>query len=105
MSSPDPMRESPELRLARSRAELLALFEPEDQAQCTDNGPGPRGFPRSLTMRLLQRGGGAGGLLALAVALFAISPSRARQLLRYLPVNALVRILVARLIDGRKTAG
>ncbi|MBS0400847.1 MAG: hypothetical protein JSR95_19465 [Proteobacteria bacterium] len=104
MSVQDPVRESPEIRLARSRAELLALFEPEDETRGSEDGQGERRFPRSLTMRLLKRGAGTGGLLALAVALFAISPSKTRQLLRYVPVNAIVKILVARLVDAPKPA-
>lgn len=101
---PEQTREPPELRLARSRAELLALFEPEDEPQALESRQGERGFPRSFTMRLLKRGAGTGGLLALAVALFAISPSKTRQLLRYVPVNAIVKILVARLVESRRPA-
>jgi len=108
-----PPGESPQARLARSRAELVALLEPEKDS--SSHGAGRRGtgrrgngdarghgeFPRSMTMKLLSRGAGLGGIGVFALALFALSPTRARQLLRYLPVSAIAKILVARLINAR----
>lgn len=95
--------EPPEVRLARSRAELLALYEPDEQAEEGALGGAAHGsgFPRSMTMKLLSKGAGAGGMIALALALFAVSPAKAMRLLRYLPMNAITKILVAQLINAR----
>lgn len=104
--------ETPQARLARSRAELVELLQPDKETAHggSRRGIGRRGngdarghgeFPRSMTMKLLSRGAGVGGLGVLALALFALSPTRARQLLRYLPVSAIAKIVVARLINAR----
>lgn len=96
--------EPPSARLARSRAELASLFEPEASARAGDGTRSTdpdRAFPRSMTMKLLTKGAGAGGLAVTALVLFAASPAKAMKLLRYLPVSAITKILVARFIDSR----
>jgi hypothetical protein len=52
-------------------------------------------------MRLLTKGAGTGGFAVLAAALFATSPAKALKLLRLLPMNAITKILVSRLITAR----
>ena len=100
-----PPAEPAAARLARSRAELQELFEPEQTA--TAPGADPRtarqrgAFPRSMTMRLLTKGSGAGGLAVMALALFATSPTKAMRLLRLLPMSAITKILVAQFIRSR----
>lgn len=109
-SSDDVSREPASERLARSRAELKALFEPQPEESAAPgaqrmNGSAragsSQGFPRSWTMRLLTKGAGTGGFAVLAAALLATSPAKAMQLLRYLPLNAITKILVSRLITAR----
>lgn len=98
----DHLREPASVRLARSRAELKALFEPAQRDPAMPPGePRERGFPRSWTMKLLTKGAGTGGFAVLAAALFAISPTKAMKLLRLLPMNAITKILVSRLITAR----
>ncbi len=98
----DPSLEPASVRLARSRAELKALFEPAANDAATPPGESrPSGFPRSWTMRLLTKGAGAGGFAVLAAALFATSPAKATKLLRLLPLNAITKILVSQLITAR----
>lgn len=90
------------VRLARSRAELKALFEPVEPDPSMPPGESRgHGFPRSWTMKLLTKGAGAGGFAVLAAALFATSPAKAMKLLRLLPMNAITKILVSRLITAR----
>ena len=94
--------ESAAARLARSRAELQALFEPEQSAPGAPGAAQERGaFPRSKTMKLLTKGAGPAGLAVMALALFATSPAKARMLLRYLPMSAITKIVVARFINSR----
>ncbi len=98
----DLSREPASVRLARSRAELKALFEPAEGGSAMPPGETrAKGFPRSWTMRLLTKGAGTGGFAVLAAALFATSPAKAMKLLRLLPMNAITKILVSRLITAR----
>jgi hypothetical protein len=95
--------ESPAAKLARSRAELQTLFEPEENAPGAATGSAQEhgAFPRSRTMKLLTKGAGPAGLAVMALALFATSPAKARMLLRYLPMGAITKIVVARFINSR----
>jgi hypothetical protein len=98
----DRSLEPASVRLARSRAELKALFEPVEGDPAMPPGePRQRSFPRSWTMKLLTKGAGTGGFAVLAAALFATSPTKAMKLLRLLPMNAITKILVSRLITAR----
>lgn len=98
----DLSREPASVRLARSRAELKALFEPGEGGSALPPGETrANGFPRSWTMRLLTKGAGTGGFAVLAAALFATSQPTAMKLLRLLPMNAITKILVSRLITAR----
>ena len=98
----DPSREPASVRLARSRAELKALLAPAAVEPALPPGETRgRGFPRSWTMKLLTKGAGTGGFAVLAAALFATSPAKAMKLLRLLPMNAITKILVSRLITAR----
>ena len=101
--TPPPV-EPASVRLARSRAELQELFEPEASAKPggdTRAGRKQGTFPRSRTMKLLTKGSGAGGLAVMALALFATSPAKAMRLLRLLPMSAITKILVAQFIQSR----
>jgi hypothetical protein len=83
---------------------LQQLFEPEESATPAGDARGGRqhgAFPRSMTMKLLTKGSGAGGLAVMALALFATSPTKAMRLLRLLPMSAITKILVARFIQSR----
>jgi hypothetical protein len=102
--APTPPADPPSVRLARSRAELQELFKPEEsEAPGGDARAGRQqgAFPRSMTMKLLTRGSGAGGLAVMALALFATSPAKAMRLLRLLPMSAITKIVVARFIQSR----
>ena len=91
-------------RLSRSRAQLAELFDPHSEPQgLSDDGVSkPKsGFPRSVIMKALTRNGGTAGLALLAVAVFAARPRLAARLLRYLPVSAITRVVVARFIDAQ----
>ena len=96
-----PVREPPQVRLARSRAELLELFEPSPGEGQEARRGGNGHFPRSATMRFFSRGQGTGGMLVMLLALFALSPTKALRLLRMLPLNTISRIVIARLINAR----
>jgi len=90
-------------RLARSRAELQRLLErrPDTEAGRT-NGDSGSAFPRSVIMKAITKHGGATGLALFAVALFAAKPRLAVRLMRYLPVSAISKALIARFIDARQ---
>ena len=75
-----PADSDPAERLARNRIEVEELLVPA--------------FPRSRTMRLLLARGGAIGLAAIAIALFAAKPAAGARFLRWTPVaRALLRAL------------
>ena len=89
-------------RLARSRAELQHLFEPEATSESVAGEGEPRSaFPRSAIMRAITKNGGKTGLALLAVALFAAKPRLAMRLLRYLPVSAITKTLIAQFAETR----
>ena len=91
-------------RLARSRAELHKLFEPTPHADGASNGAEARSkFPRSMIMKAITKNGGKTGLTLAVVALLAARPALAAKLLRYIPVSAITKIVVARFIDSQGT--
>ena len=100
---PDAAVESATERMARSRAELQRLLEPSHAADDAhaDRGTGSA-FPRSAIMRAITQNGGKTGLAMLAVALFAAKPRLAMRLLRYLPVSAITKSLVAQFVETRQ---
>jgi hypothetical protein len=85
-------------RLAVSREELRAVFEPpRDQA---NGGGGPQDFPRSRTLQMLMSGRGLGTLGALAAGLMVARPALALRMLRLLPASAIGRMLLVRAITA-----
>ncbi len=97
-------RDSAAARLACSRAELKALFEPAPVSSAEQGLEGDRpAYPRSWTMKLLTKGAGPGGLAAMAALAFAASPAKAIKLLGYLPIEAIANIVVDRLIKDRRS--
>jgi hypothetical protein len=89
-------------RLSQSRAEFEHLFIPEDAAESHGGGAENRSaFPRSAIMKLLTKNGMATGLTLILVALFAARPAMAAKLLRYLPVSAITKLVVARFINAQ----
>jgi len=85
-------------RLAVSREELRAVFEPpRNQA---NGGGGPGGFPRSRTLQMLMSGRGLGTLGALAAGLMVARPALALRMLRLLPASAIGRMLLVRAITA-----
>lgn len=91
-------------RLAASREELKRLLEPPEPAAGGRAMPGgDRGaFPRSRTLQMLMSGRGLGALGAAAAGLLLARPAWALRLLRLLPANAVVRMLLARAITARR---
>jgi hypothetical protein len=91
-------------RLAASREEMRAIFEPpaKDGGGSTP-GAYPGGFPRSRTMRMLMSGRGLGTMGAAAAGLLIARPALALRLLRMLPAGALGRMLLMRAITALRT--
>jgi hypothetical protein len=101
------MKRSPEIsgpvaRLAQSRAELTCLLAPRstDRSGALARTAG-RAFPRSATMRFLCSGRTreAAGLLVLA--LLSRSHPRTVRWLRFLPVTAVIRLVIHRFAGAR----
>ena len=86
-------------RLAVSREELRAVFEPP-RNQANGGGGGPRDFPRSRTLQMLMSGRGLGTLGALAAGLMVARPALALRMLRLLPASAIGRMLLVRAITA-----
>ena len=85
-------------RLAVSREELRAVFEPpRNQA---NGGGNPGNFPRSRTLQMLMSGRGLGTLGALAAGLIVARPALALRMLRLLPASAIGRMLLVRAITA-----
>lgn len=91
-------------KLAQSREEVSRLLDPPRTA--AGNGaagvPDGGGFPRSRTMRMLMSSPGLGSLAALAAGLLIARPALALRLLRFLPVSALAKTLIARAVSALK---
>ncbi len=90
---------SPAERLAITRAELQDIFEPQRERSANAGSEAAEGFPRSAIFKLLGKGGKAGALGIAGIALLAMRPSVAAKLLRFLPMGAITKIVVARLIN------
>jgi hypothetical protein len=91
-------------RLALSREELRAVFEPPGDQVGADGSPAggsgrPGGFPRSRTFQMLLSGRGIGTLGALAMGLIVARPALALRLLRMLPASAVARMLLVRALS------
>ena len=92
-------------RLAVSREELRALFEPPGDQAGADGNPGagrPGGFPRSRTFQMLLSGRGIGTLGALAMGLVVARPALALRLLRMVPASAVARMLLVRAFSAMR---
>jgi hypothetical protein len=91
-------------RLAQSREEVRQVLDPPrvesggNDAQAAHTGAGE--FPRSRTMRTLLSSRGLGAAGALVGGLLIARPSLALRLLRMVPVSAVGKMLVAKLISG-----
>src|SRR5271165_6692818 len=94
-------------KLAESRAEVSRVLDPP-RVQSGGNGqagaPGHSGFPRSRTMRMLLSSRGLGTMGALAAGLLVARPALALRLLRFLPVSAVAKTLIARALSTLKSA-
>jgi hypothetical protein len=92
-------------RLAQSREELRMLLEPPRES----NGGGEAGmnghagFPRSRTMQMLMSSRGLGALGALAGGLLIARPALALRLLRFVPANAVAKMLMAKAVSALKS--
>jgi hypothetical protein len=92
-------------KLAESRAELRAILDPPPRNSAAaedDSMPGAHlhsgEFPRSRTMQMLLSGRGLGTLGAAAAGLIIARPTLALRLLRILPVGAIGKMVLARVI-------
>jgi hypothetical protein len=92
-------------RLAQSRAELRALLDPPPQGDGSGEASinGHLGFPRSRTMQMLMSGRGLGTLGALAGGLLIARPALALRLLRFVPANAVAKMLMAKAVSALKS--
>jgi hypothetical protein len=100
--APGETEESASDRLARSRGELRRILEPEHEDADPATGQSAAAFPRSAIMKAITRHRGATGLALFAVGLAAARPRLAIRLLRYLPVGAITKTLVSRVIVARQ---
>lgn len=85
-------------KLASTREELRALFEPAD-ASANAGASGTRAvaaFPRSRTMQMLLSGKGLGTVGALVGGVIAARPALALRLLRLVPVTAVGKLLLGK---------
>jgi hypothetical protein len=93
-------------RLAQSREELRALLDPpstEGNGGGEASMNGHSGFPRSRTMQLLMSSRGLGTLGALAGGLLIARPALALRLLRFVPANAVAKMLMAKAVSALKS--
>jgi hypothetical protein len=93
---PGAERADVEARLAQTRQQILALFQPEIDARAARALDGRGTFPRSRTMRLLL---GHKGLATVAVAVCGLvisRPALALRLVRMLPIAAVAKLLLRR---------
>jgi hypothetical protein len=96
-------------KLADSRRDLLRLFEPQHESQGVNaNGADPGGagaeapetgdFPRSRTMRMLTSNRGLGAVALVGGSLLLSRPALLARVLRLLPVGALAKTALLRLL-------
>jgi hypothetical protein len=92
-------------RLAQSREELRALLDPPPQSNGSGetSANGHLGFPRSRTMQMLMSSRGLGTLGALAGGLLLARPALALRLLRFVPANAVAKMLMAKAVSALKS--
>lgn len=96
--------------LAKSRAEILHIFEPTPRPEPRSNeaaaeaacGADYRTFPRSRTMKLLTSGRGLGTMGAMVGGLLMARPALALRLMRMLPVEAVARVLLIKAITAMR---
>jgi hypothetical protein len=99
-------REMLHKRLAQSRQELRVLFDPpptEGNGSGEAGMNGRLGFPRSRTMQMLLSSRGLGTLGALAGGLLLARPALALRLLRFVPANAVAKMLMAKAVSALKS--
>jgi hypothetical protein len=99
-------REAIYKRLAQSREELRALLDPpptESSGSGEASMNGHLGFPRSRTMQMLMSSRGLGALGALAGGLLIARPALALRLLRFVPANAVAKMLMAKAVSALKS--
>jgi hypothetical protein len=93
-------------KLAQSREELRSVLDPppgEHGGSGSAPGNGHGGFPRSRTMQMLLSGRGLGTLGALAGGLLIARPALALRLLRFVPANAVAKMLMAKAVGMLKS--
>jgi hypothetical protein len=86
-------------RLAESREQLRRLFEP-DAGASTGRGKAAGGFPRSRTMRALTSGRGLGTVAAIGGSLLFSRSTLLRRVLRMVPVGAVAKFIVVKLLTN-----
>jgi hypothetical protein len=94
-------------KLTQSREELRSILDPppgeSSGGQARGNGQGHAGFPRSRTMQILMSGRGLGTLGALAGGLMIARPALALRLLKFVPANAIAKLLMAKAVGAFKS--
>jgi len=101
-------REEIHRKLAQSREEVSRLLDPPREQSAAGGqagAPGRSDFPRSRTMKMLLSSPGLGAIGALAAGLLIARPALALRLLRMLPVSALAKPLIARIVTALKATG
>jgi hypothetical protein len=92
-------------RLAQSRQELRLLLDPPPEGNAGGEARmnGHAGFPRSRTMQMLLSSRGLGTLGALAGGLLIARPALALRLLRFVPANAVAKMLMAKAVSALRS--
>lgn len=88
--------------LAHSRARLRELLDPAEQDLDSDPAATAAAgrFPRSRTMRLLAGRNGVRTIAALGAGLLLSRPALGIRLFKIIPIGALARVLLARLLTA-----
>jgi hypothetical protein len=93
-------------KLAQSREQLRSILDPPPgEYGRSDSAPGNGhgGFPRSRTMQMLLSSRGLGTLGALVGGLLIARPALALRLLRFVPANAVAKMLMAKAVGMLKS--
>ena len=93
-------------KLAQSREQLRSILDPppgEYGGSESAPGNGHGGFPRSRTMQMLLSSRGLGTLGALVGGLLIARPALALRLLRFVPANAVAKMLMAKAVGMLKS--